>query len=119
MTLANSEGKKEQSCADCICKCCKCLCCVCSNFLFSCFSGGAYTYMSITGRPYCESSWESIKMQNKESQTTNIINFLFFVLLPIIIIGLPIPSGPQHHSQHSYPHHNLHQARLVLQSPHR
>lgn len=62
-------------------KFCDCLCCLCVTYLFSCFNSGAYTFINLSGRTYCDSAFEVLAVKIKDIATTSVVTVLQVVTM--------------------------------------
>lgn len=61
-----------------------CCCYLCVNWLFNCVNSGAYTFIHLSGDPYCTSALEVLAVRIKDIVLTGVVTILSVVIYIII-----------------------------------
>lgn len=73
-------------------------CCCCVGYVFNCINGGAYSYIHLTGRPYCRSAINAFSLKLREIFLTPIITFFNMVKITNILVIFDCDSYRDHNA---------------------
>ena len=66
-----------------------CCCCLCVNWIFSWVNNGAYTFIHLSGDPYCTSAIEVFAVRIKDMVLTGVVSILSVVIYSFYFSALP------------------------------